>query len=138
MFYNYICYWNTFQYKYTIQITFHVVQQSHAWVASKDICLLFIIFLFLFPFCLDFVLFHEALSSSFLVELTSCTVPEKLNKKVKTKRFSNWIHAQKCCVDYHLQNMCIVNHYSHFKRKHNKCLHSASPFRLRLLCWTKY
>ena len=58
MFYTYICYWNTFQYNYTIyitQITFHVVKQSHAPVTSKDICLLFIIlFLCLFSFCLDF------------------------------------------------------------------------------------
>ena len=39
IFYTYICYWNTFQYKYIIQITFHVVKQSHARVTSKDICL---------------------------------------------------------------------------------------------------
>ena len=45
-----------------MQITFHVVKQYHARVTSKDICLLFIIlFLCLFPFCLDFILFHEAL-----------------------------------------------------------------------------
>ena len=62
MFYTYICYWNTFQYKYIIQITFHVVKQTHARVTSKDTCLLFIIFIFCqLLFCLDFVLFHEAL-----------------------------------------------------------------------------
>ena len=62
MFYTYICYWNTFQYKYIIQITFHIVKQSHVRVTAKYICLPFIIFfLFLFPFCLDFVLFQEAL-----------------------------------------------------------------------------
>ena len=62
MFYTYICYWNTFQYKYIMQITFHVVKQSHVWMSSKDICLLCIIlFLCLFSFCLDSILFHEAL-----------------------------------------------------------------------------
>ena len=35
MFYTYICYWNTFQYKYIIQFTFHVVKQSHARVTSR-------------------------------------------------------------------------------------------------------
>ena len=30
MLYTYICYWNTLRYKYFIQITFHVVKQSHA------------------------------------------------------------------------------------------------------------
>ena len=57
--YTYIGYWNTFQYKYMIQITFHVVKQCDAPVTSEDICLLYIIlFLCLFPFCLDFALFH--------------------------------------------------------------------------------
>ena len=41
MFYTYICYWNTFQYKYIIQITFHVVKQSHARVTSKDLFTLY-------------------------------------------------------------------------------------------------
>ena len=54
MFYTYICYWNTFHYKHIIQITFHVVKLSHVRVTSKDICSLF-------PFYLDFVLFHKAL-----------------------------------------------------------------------------
>ena len=36
---TYICYWNTFQYKCIIQITFHVVKQSHARVTWKDISL---------------------------------------------------------------------------------------------------
>ena len=59
IFYTYICYWSRFQYKY---ITFHVVKQSHAGVTSKDICLFFIIlFLCLFLFFLNFILFHEAL-----------------------------------------------------------------------------
>ena len=67
MFYTYICYWNIFQYKYIIQITYHIVKQSHARVTSKDICLLFsILFLCLFPYCLDFVYFMK-LSSSFVV-----------------------------------------------------------------------
>ena len=62
MFYTYICHWNMFQNKYIRQITFHVVKHSPAQVTSKDICLLFIIlFLRLFLFCLDFVLFCEAL-----------------------------------------------------------------------------
>ena len=40
----------------------NVVKQSHARVTLKDIWLLSIIlFLWLFPFCLDFVLFHETL-----------------------------------------------------------------------------
>ena len=62
MFYTYICHGNMFQNKYIMQITFHVVKQSPAQVTSKDICFLFIIlFLRLFLFCLDFVLFREAL-----------------------------------------------------------------------------
>ena len=62
MFYSYICYWNIFHYKCIIEITFHVVKQSHAQVTWKDICLLFIIlFIYLFSFRLDFALFHEAL-----------------------------------------------------------------------------
>ena len=62
MFCTYICFWKTFQYKGIIQITFHVVKQSHAWVTFKYICLLFmILFFWLFLLCLDFVLFHEAL-----------------------------------------------------------------------------
>ena len=58
MFYTYICYWNIFQYKHMIKITFHVLKQSHVRVTSKDICLYFI-FLCLFLFCLDFVLFKK-------------------------------------------------------------------------------
>ena len=60
MFYCYICYWSTFQYKHIIQIT--VVKQSDARVTSKDICVFFIV-LFLCPFssCLDFVFFNETL-----------------------------------------------------------------------------
>ena len=62
IFYTYIRYGNTFQYGYIIQITYHIVKQSHARVTLKDICLLFsILFLCLFSFCLNFVLFHEAL-----------------------------------------------------------------------------
>ena len=62
MFYTYICYWSTFQHSYIIQINSHVVKRYHARVTSKDICLLFIIlFLCLFPFCLEFVLFREVL-----------------------------------------------------------------------------
>ena len=41
MFYTYICYWNIFQYKYIIQITFHVVTQPHARVTSKDLFTLY-------------------------------------------------------------------------------------------------
>ena len=41
-----------------IKITFHVLKQSHVRVTSKDICLYFI-FLCLFLFCLDFVLFKK-------------------------------------------------------------------------------
>ena len=62
MFYTYICYWNTFQYKYIIQITFDVAKQSRARVTSKDIFLLFVILFFcLFLYCLGSFLFHEAL-----------------------------------------------------------------------------
>ena len=62
MFFTYTCYWGIFQYKYIIQITFHVVKQSHVRLTSKDICLLFIIlFLSVLSFCLNFVLFPEAL-----------------------------------------------------------------------------
>ena len=55
-------YRNTFHDKYIMQITFHVVKRSYVQVTSKDICLLFIIlFIYLFPFSLDFVLLHKAL-----------------------------------------------------------------------------
>ena len=63
MFYTYICYWNIFQYKHMIKITFHVLKQSHVRVTSKDICLYFI-FLCLFLFCLDFVLFKKKKSKN--------------------------------------------------------------------------
>ena len=36
LFYTYTYYWNTFQYKYIMQITFRIVKQSHAQVTSKD------------------------------------------------------------------------------------------------------
>ena len=36
MFYTFICYWNTFQYQYISQITFHVVKQYHVRVISKE------------------------------------------------------------------------------------------------------
>ena len=59
VFYTYICCWNTFQYKYIIQITTRAVKQSHTRVTSKDICLLFhVLFLCLFSFCLDFSFTH--------------------------------------------------------------------------------
>ena len=61
MLYTYVCYWNRFQYKNIIQITFHVVKQYHTWPTSKDIYLLIIkLFLCLFLFCLNFILFHDA------------------------------------------------------------------------------
>ena len=66
MFYTYICYWNTFQYKYIVQITFHVVKQSHVRMTSKDICLLFIIFFTYFRFILTSFYFM-IFSSSFVV-----------------------------------------------------------------------
>ena len=75
MFYNYIRFWNTFQYKYIIQIIFYVLKQSHAWVTSKDIYLLFILFFCLFPFYLDFM----KLSSPFVVYLIPYAVIFKLN-----------------------------------------------------------
>ena len=36
MFYTFICYWNTFQYQYILQITFHVEKQYHVRVTSKE------------------------------------------------------------------------------------------------------
>ena len=69
MFYTYICYWNIFQYKYTTQITFHVVKQSHARVTSKDICLLLHYFFAYFRFVSPLFYFRK-LSSSFDVWLT--------------------------------------------------------------------
>ena len=66
MFYTYICYWNTFQYKYIKQITFHAVKQSHVRVSSKDICLLFTLFFAYFRFILTSFYFMK-LSSSFVV-----------------------------------------------------------------------
>ena len=50
MFYTYICHWNTFHYKYIIQIPFHVVKQSHVRVTSKNFCSLFIMFFANFRF----------------------------------------------------------------------------------------
>ena len=50
-----------FQYINIIQITFHVVKQSHTWATSKDIYLLFIkLFLWLVLFYFNFILFHDA------------------------------------------------------------------------------
>ena len=36
MFYTFICCWNTFQYQYILQITFHVEKQYHVRVTSKE------------------------------------------------------------------------------------------------------
>ena len=74
MFYTYICYWNIFQYKHIIQITFYVVKQSHVQVTTKDICLLFILFFVYFRFILTSFYFMK-LSSSFVVLLTSSKTP---------------------------------------------------------------
>ena len=112
IFYTYICYSNTFQYKYIIQSTFHVEKQSHARVTLKGICLLFItLFICLFPFCIDFVLFQEALLSPllrtlrhFLTFIFVCFHWKitwylgKVNKKVKTERASNWIDTKSLCL----------------------------------------
>ena len=38
-----ICYWNTFQFKYIVEITFYVVKKFHVRLTSKDICF-FLIF----------------------------------------------------------------------------------------------
>ena len=65
MLYTYICYWNTFQYKYIIQITFHVIKQSH--VTSKDICLLFMIYLLFAYFCFILTSFYFMKLSSSLI-----------------------------------------------------------------------
>ena len=65
MLYTYICYWNTFQYKYIIQITFHVIKQSH--VTSKDICLLFMIYLLFAYFCFISASFYFMKLSSSLI-----------------------------------------------------------------------
>ena len=66
MFYTYICYWNTFQYKYIVQITFHAVKQSHVRVTSKLICFLFIMFFAYFRFIFTSFYFIK-LSSSLVV-----------------------------------------------------------------------
>ena len=39
------------KYKYIIQITFHIVKQSHLQLTSKDISLLFILFICQIRFC---------------------------------------------------------------------------------------
>ena len=49
MFYTHICYWNTFQYKYLIQITFHAVKPSHARLISKEV--LYHSFSLLYKYC---------------------------------------------------------------------------------------
>ena len=108
MFYTYICYWNTFQYKYIIQITFHVVKQSHARVTSKDIFLLFITSYKIdkhSPFAKlnlrkkSFT--HLGISFSFICFHWKITWHHgKVNKKIKTKRVSNWIDAQSLGLGY--------------------------------------
>ena len=50
MFYTYIRYWNTLQYKYIIQITFHVGKISHARVFKIFVSAI-VLFLCLFLFC---------------------------------------------------------------------------------------
>ena len=77
MFYTYICYWNTFQYKC---ITFHAVKQSHAF----------------------FAYFRFVSTSFYFTMLSSCTVISKNSKKVKTKATKK--KGQKtfwfwCCVE---------------------------------------
>ena len=64
MLYTYICYWNTFQYKYIIQNTFHVIKQSHE--TSKDICLLFMIYLLFAYFCFILTSFYFMKLSSLI------------------------------------------------------------------------
>ena len=60
MFYSYICYWNTFQYKHIIHYTnyFSWGKTIHARVNSNDIWLLFILFLCLLTFILSFRCFY--------------------------------------------------------------------------------
>ena len=117
MFYTYICYWDTFQYKY---ITFHVVKRSHARVTSKDICLLFIIlFLCLFPFCLNFTLFHEALLL-LLYLIILCTVISKCSTKAKTKATKK--RRQKtfyfwCCIEEGSINFVLLLCWKRGKQK---------------------
>ena len=56
-FYTYICYWNTFQYKYIIQIAFYAVRQSHAWVNLKRYLFTFYHIIYLSIFVLSQLLF---------------------------------------------------------------------------------
>ena len=88
IFYAYICYWNTFQYKCIIHITFHVVKQSHARMTSKDICLLFIL-LFL---CLFFSS-RRFISWSFSSPLLFYWPHVQLQLKVP-----NFIYVLKWCI----------------------------------------
>ena len=132
----YICYWNTFQFKYIIQITFYVVKQSHSRVTSKDICLVFIIlFLCLFSFCLDFALLRFISFSlpsfychnfSFVCFHGKITWHlSKVNKKVKTERISSWIDAQSSCLVFKSFNVppCLQAFFykQHFyKQRHTE------------------
>ena len=61
MFYSYISYWNTLQYKCTVHYYFSCLKRISARVTSEDICL--------FLYCLDFILFHEALLLRCLTDL---------------------------------------------------------------------
>ena len=61
MFYTYICYWNTFQYKCTIQIIFSCRKTISCASDFKRYLFTLLLFLRLFLFCLDIALFQEAL-----------------------------------------------------------------------------
>ena len=77
--YTYICYWNKFQCKYIIQITFHVEKQFHARVTQK-----------IFVYSLSYYLF----ACFYFVSLKITWHRGRLNKKVKIERVSNWIDVQ--------------------------------------------
>ena len=115
MFCTYNCYWNTFQYKYIIQITFHVMCE---WFQKTFIYSYHIIYLPISVLSrLRFISWSspsQALLKSkwkFLHALKAFPNVSsvcfhwkitwhlgKANKKVKTERVSNWIDAQSSCL----------------------------------------
>ena len=108
-FYTYICYWNTFPYK-DIKITFHDVKQSHEQVTLKYICLLFVIFAYLysvFSFAKSnlrenfFTLLQHSLTFLLFAFITKITWHLcKVNNNVNTDRVSNWTDVQFLCLGF--------------------------------------
>ena len=109
MLHSYISYWNTFQYKCTLHYYFSCRKTISARVTSEDICfILILLFPCLFPFCLDFILFNEALllwcltglvdPQSSCLGFTSFNVPLCLLPEMTNKLLLYWLCTILCII----------------------------------------